>query len=159
MTTAEKLARLNELRARNGKEPLKAWKKSGAELDKAIEAEDFPINIDDFEAPQEELDAQQPRSVGTAISADEEFSEEEIMEKAEENERQEAAKKEEKPKPKAKKGQTIRAYAEHLLETEPTLKHREVAEKVKKKFPEAQTSAASVAWYASKMKKKAKAKK
>lgn len=39
MTTAEKLARLNELRQANGKTPLKSWKSSGEKLDLAIQAE------------------------------------------------------------------------------------------------------------------------
>jgi hypothetical protein len=158
MTTAEKLARLNELRAYNGKAPLKAWKQSVAKLDQAIEDETLE-NINNHPT--------------------EEFSEEEILEKAEENERQtesaavdeelldvltKGAKVAADPSPKDKKvakkaksapkGETIRSYAEHLLRTEPKLKHKEVADKVREKFKDASTSAASVAWYASKLKKK-----
>lgn len=180
MTTAEKLQVLNVLRAHNGKEPLKAWKQSVAKLDEAINAE---------------------HDVRQANEASQ-FSEEEIMEKAEENQRQseaadlddivptfeemhpgetmpdeegpvpltdeqvadakasdekvskakKAAKKEKKAA--APKGETIRSYAEHILKTEPNLKHKEVADKVRAKFKDASTSAASVAWYASKLKKK-----
>lgn len=194
MTTAEKLANLNALRAINGKTPLKAWKQSGEKLEQALVAESDEALAKDrakAEASKGELfpNSEWPEGEGfepiqktPAFDEEtpkaEEFTEEEIMEKAEENERQEAAKedtyvdpefaaavaervakkaanrKKGAEKAKEAKGETIRSFAEHLLKTEPKLKHAEVAEKVRAKFKGSSTSAASVAWYASKLRKK-----
>jgi hypothetical protein len=44
MTTAEKLTRLNELRALNGgKKPVESWEQSSARLDEAIAAEEASL--------------------------------------------------------------------------------------------------------------------
>lgn len=193
MTTQEKLARLNELRVLNGKDPLKAWKQSGAKLDEAIATEEAAFNFagtaagdntpkpmplnealtventnvtEGFEATDEEL-AQQtvrptPAEVVNQLEAEAvangkrplSVTERAAIEGFVGMVKPETVKPKGKEKPSAGKFKTVRECAEHYLRENPEAKHADIAALVKGHFKDAKTTAASVAWYASKMKKK-----
>lgn len=133
-TTAEKLARLNQLREDNGKAPLKAWKSSGEKLDAAIQAE--------LEAWQgEKPEAQEPEQTGDQpeTQSSEQTQSDEPSSPSDEPE----AKDEASEAPKTERGAIGRMVIDLLTKTDDD--YATMVGKIKEAYPEAKTTARSIA--------------
>lgn len=133
MTTAEKLARLNQLRQDNGKAPLKAWKSSGEKLDQAIQAE---LEAWQGEKPEAHDEPEQQTGDQPETQTDET---EEPSEQTEEPEAQSEATEE----PKSERGAIGRLVIDLLTKTDDD--YATIVGKVKEEFPSAKTTARSIA--------------
>lgn len=132
-TTAEKLARLNQLREDNGKAPLKAWKSSGEKLDAAIQAE--------LEAWQgEKPEAQEPEQTGDQPETQSSEQTEEPSDETQEPETQSQATEE---APKTERGAIGRMVIDLLTKTDDD--YATMVGKIKEAYPEAKTTARSIA--------------
>lgn len=130
-TTAEKLARLNQLREDNGKAPLKAWKSSGEKLDAAIQAE--------LEAWQgEKPETQEPEQTGDQpeTQSSEQTQSDEPSSPSDEPEATEEA-------PKTERGAIGRMVIDLLTKTDDD--YATMVGKIKEAYPEAKTTARSIA--------------
>ena len=135
MTTAEKLARLNELRQANGKTPLKSWKSSGEKLDLAIQAETPEQQADDFQMSDEELAKQQGRqSSDGPEQSDEQPSSDEPKPSEETSATEE---------PKSERGAIGRLVISLLVDTDDD--YATIVGKVREAHPDAKTTARSIA--------------
>lgn len=150
MTTAEKLARLNELRQANGKTPLKSWKSSGEKLDLAIQAEggdatdpSMPMgengnqlvdSTDDFQMSDEELAKQQGRQTTDETTSAPEEPEQQTGGQPEQPSSDE---------PKSERGAIGRLVISLLVDTDDD--YATIVGKVREAHPEAKTTARSIA--------------
>lgn len=133
-TTAEKLARLNQLRQDNGKAPLKAWKSSGEKLDQAIQAE---LEAWQGEKPEAHDEPEQQTGDQPETQTDE------PSEQAEEPSDEPEAKDEASEAPKTERGAIGRMVIDLLTKTDDD--YATMVGKIKEVFPEAKTTARSIA--------------
>ena len=130
MTTAEKLARLNQLRQDNGKAPLKAWKSSGEKLDQAIQAE---LEAWQGEKPEAHDEPEQQTGDQPETQTDE------PSEQTEEPEAQSEATEE----PKSERGAIGRLVIDLLVDTDDD--YATIVGKIREQYPSAKTTARSIA--------------
>lgn len=133
-TTAEKLARLNQLREDNGKAPLKAWKSSGEKLDAAIQAELEAWQGEKPEGQTEEPEQQTGDQPETQTDETEEPSDDDQPDETQ-TDVSEA--------PKTERGAIGRMVIDLLTKTDDD--YATMVGKIKEAFPEAKTTARSIA--------------
>jgi hypothetical protein len=131
MTTKQKLAELNRLRAANNMNPLKAWKQSVAKLDAAINA----LNFEGGAAVEEE-----EQKVATDPKPEQPKAE---------------PPKQKKGVSRKAEGPTVREVAERLILEKDAdgqgLPYSEILRRIFVQFPKAKTSIACLRWYATHM--------
>lgn len=133
-TTAEKLARLNQLREDNGKAPLKAWKSSGEKLDAAIQAE---LEAWQGEKPSTPEEPEQQTGDQPETQTDEQTEEPSGDDQPDETQTDVSE------APKTERGAIGRMVIDLLTKTDDD--YATMVGKIKEAFPEAKTTARSIA--------------
>ena len=145
MTTAEKLAHLNQLREQNGKSPLKAWKSSGEKLDQAIQAEEPQFTLADlvWGVARAQRSAQEGRPSDDEGQTDEPSEQSEEGHEEDEQSDEQADEGTTPEQPKSERGAIGRLVISLLVDTDDD--YATIVAKVKEAHPDAKTTARSIA--------------